>query len=170
MIRTVPTLFSFACFISGLASAQSFEADLQSLIEASCIRCHDAETKTPLNMENLDYDLTNPDAFRRMVRIFDRVQGREMPPRSEPRPKRAILEKTLASMKSAMLEANLAARQNQRVALRRLTRLEYEYTLHDLLGIHNRVAGELPAENDSASFDTVASEQRFSSMHATKYL
>ncbi len=169
-MRTLSLTFSSCCFVFTVAFAQSFESDLKSLIEASCIRCHDAETQTPLNMEELDYDLSNPDAFRQMVRIFDRVQDREMPPRSEPRPKRAMLEETLASLKGALLEANLAARQNQRVTMRRLTRLEYEYTLHDLLGIHDALGNLLPAESDSASFDTVAAEQRISPVHVASFL
>ena len=78
MKRTLSAVISSCCFVSGAAFAQAFEADVKSLIEANCIRCHDAETKTPLNMEKLDYDLANPGAFRRMVRIFDRLEGREV--------------------------------------------------------------------------------------------
>jgi hypothetical protein len=121
-------------------------------------------------MEELTYDLADPSTFRQMVKIYDKIDKREMPPRSEPRPDRNVVRQALKSMKSGLLEANLVARKDQRVTLRRLTRLEYEYTLHDLLGIHDSLAGELPAENDSASFDTVAAEQRFSAMHATKFL
>jgi hypothetical protein len=170
MLKTFSAIVSSCCFVSGVAFAQGFEGDLQSLTEASCIRCHDAETKTPLNMEKLDYDLANPDAFRRMVQIFDRIQSREMPPRSEPRPKRAMLEKTLASLKSALLEANLAARKNQRVSLRRLTRVEYEYTIQDLLGIHDGLGKYLASDLDSPRFDTIAEGQQISEIHVQSYL
>jgi hypothetical protein len=121
-------------------------------------------------MEELDYDLANPEAFRQMVKIFDRVQGREMPPRSEPRPKRAMLEKTLASMKFALLEANLAARQDQRVSLRRLSRLEYEYTLQDLLGISDPLGKWVAGDAEIADFDTIADGQQMSAVHVRKYL
>jgi len=170
MLRPSSVLLSFCWFVSGVASAQGFEADVKSLIDTSCIHCHDAETETPLNMEDLDYDLGKPDAFRQMVKIFDRVEGGEMPPRSEPRPKRAMVKTTLASMKSALLEANLAARNNQRVTLRRLSRIEYEYTIQDLLGIHDELGRYLAADIDSARFDTVAVGQRISLVHVRKYL
>ncbi len=170
MLKTISAIVLFCCFVSGAAFAQTFEADVQTLIDASCIRCHDAETKTPLNMETLDYDLAKPGAFRQLVRIYDRIENREMPPRSEPRPKRAMLEKALASMKSALLEANLTARQNQRVAVRRLSRVEYEYTLHDLLGIHDELGKLLAADVRAADFDTVAAGQRISRIHVRTYL
>ncbi len=170
MIRTLSVIIASVCFVSSATIAQTFEDNLKSLIDASCIRCHDAETKTPLNMEELDYDLANLDSFRQLVRIYDRVRDREMPPRSEPRPKRALLNPALGSLKSALLEANLTARQNQRVTMRRLTRLEYEYTLKDMLGIHDNLGIKLPPESLSGSFDTVAVEQRISPIHMRTYL
>ena len=170
MLKTFSVIVSSCCFVSGAAFAQGFEGDLHSLIDASCIRCHDAETKTPLNMETLDFDLAKPGAFRQLVRIYDRIQNREMPPRSEPRPKRALVKNTLTSMKSALLEANLAARQNQRVAVRRLSRVEYEYTLHDLLGVHDELGKLLAADVRAADFDTVAAGQRISRIHVQAYL
>jgi hypothetical protein len=77
MLRTLSAFLSSWCIASGVAFAQGFEADLKSLIDASCMHCHDAETKTPLNMENLDFDPANPDAFRQLVRIYDRIQNRD---------------------------------------------------------------------------------------------
>lgn len=170
MIRTLSVIISSYCVVSGVAFAQTVEADVGTLIETSCIKCHGSETETPLNLETLDYDLANPATFRRWVRIFDRVRGREMPPRSEPRPQRAMLEKALGSLKSALLEANLAARQNQRVSLRRLSRLEYEYTLQDLLGISAPLGKWVPGDVESADFDTIADGQQMSAVHVRKYL
>ena len=170
MKRTLSIVISFCCVVSSTTFAQAFEADVKSLIEAACIHCHDGETETPLNMETLDYDLADPNVFRRMVQIFDRVQGREMPPPSEPRPKRALVNKTLASMKNALLEANLAARQEQRVSLRRLSRIEYEYTLQDLLGISDPLGKWIPGDVAAAGFDTIAQGQQMSAVHVRKYL
>ncbi len=170
MLRTFSALLSFCSFVSGIAFAQGFEADVKSLIDASCIHCHDAETKTPLNLEDLDYDLANPDAFRQMVKIFDRVEDREMPPRSEPRPKRALVKTTLASLKTALLQANLAARQDQRVSLRRLSRIEYEYTLQDLLDIPDPLGKWIPGDAKAADFNTIADGQQMSAVHVRKYL
>ena len=59
---------------------------VEQLIEASCIECHDAETKTKLNFESLGYDLSDADTFRMWERVYDRVQSGEMPPKKKPRP------------------------------------------------------------------------------------
>jgi hypothetical protein len=170
MIKALLVIVSSCFLVSDAAYAQAFEADIRPLLESACIRCHDAETKTPLNLESLDTDLANPDTFRRWEKIFDRVQDREMPPRSEPRPQRALVNKALASLEDALLKANLAARQNQRVAMRRLSQVEYEYTLHDLLGIHDELGELLAADVEAARFDTVASGQRISPIHVRSYL
>ena len=59
---------------------------------------------------------------------------------------------------------------NGRVPARRLTQLEYEYTLHDLLGIRGEIAKHLPPENKSGTFDTVAVDQGMSLVHIRSYL
>ncbi len=170
VIKALLVIVSSCSLVSDSAFARGFETDLKFLIETACIHCHDADTKTPLNMEDLDYNLGNPDSFQQMVKIFDRLQDREMPPRSEPRPKRALLNQTLASLKSALLDANLTARENQRVTLRRLSRFEYENTIKDLLGIHNELGNFLATDRDSAQFDTIAAGQQISPIHVERYL
>lgn len=174
MNRTSSALFVSLWVVSSIAYAQSLDANVAPFIETNCIRCHDAETQTPLNMKALGHDLADRDTFRTWVRIFERIENREMPPRSEPRPKRAELENALISLKGALVDANLTARGPQRTALRRLTRLEYGYTIQDLLSIDEAIASELvqtlPAEADSGGFDTVSANQNMSPLHVRSYL
>ena len=66
---------------------------------------------------------------------------------------------------------NQQTQQSQgRVPSRRLTRQEYENTLHDLLGIGGDLAKHLPPENESAAFDVVAARQEMSSVHVRALL
>ena len=80
----------------------------------------------------------------------------------------------LDSLRDALLEANRAERAGQRTPLRRLTRLEYEYTIRDLLGIDPDVAAslanDLPEETDTGGFDVVAENQGISPLHVRSYL
>lgn len=152
-------------------SARTFTADVMPLIKSSCIDCHDAATETRLNFQQLDYDLTKPETFRQWEKIFDRARRDEMPPKSETRPNEEQLAKALRSLETNLRETNLAAQKaNGRVPARRLTRLEYEYTLHDLLGIRGELAKHLPTENRSSTFDTVAVDQGISLVHIRSYL
>ncbi|MCZ6711746.1 MAG: DUF1592 domain-containing protein, partial [Gammaproteobacteria bacterium] len=159
---------------ASLATARSFEADVMPLVQGSCVICHGDQTVTPLNFQRLGFDLADPATLRQWERVFERVERGEMPPLGLPRPDSAMVETALASLKGALVEASLAARAGQRTPLRRLTRLEYAYTLQDLLLIDEELAMELgqslPAEADSGGFDTVAAKQGISSLHVRSYL
>jgi hypothetical protein len=158
----------------GLAPAQSFEDDLRPLVRASCVRCHGARTVTSLNLERLGFDLTDRETFRTWEKVYERVDRGEMPPASMPRPDQAVVNTALGSLKRALVDANLAARHDQRTPLRRLTRLEYGHTVSDLLHIDAAIGSELaqglPAEADSGGFDTVAANQSMSPLHVQSYL
>ena len=159
---------------TGVASAQSFEAAVTPLVEASCLRCHGDRTVTPLNLARLGFDLADHETFRAWERVYERLENGEMPPAASPRPDPVVVETALGSLKRALIDANLAARGEQRTPLRRLTRLEYGYTIQDLLRIDETVATDLtrmlPAEADSGGFDTVAANQSMSSLHVRSYL
>ncbi len=163
-----------AGFASGGAAAQSFEADVAPLVETSCMTCHGARTATPLDIARLGHDLTDCATFRAWERIYERVENGEMPPRGVRRPDAAVVETALGSLKRALVDANLAARNGPRTPLRRLTRLEYAYTIQDLLGVDEAVGLDLsqglPAEADSGGFDTVAANQSMSPLHVRAYL
>ena len=159
---------------SGAAAAQSLEADVAPLVEGSCLACHGDRTVTPLNLARLGYDLGDRETYRAWERVYERLESGEMPPDAARQPEGPVLDAAHGSLKRALVDANLAARGPQRTALRRLTRLEYAYTIEDLLGIDGAVAQALgqtlPAEADSGGFDTVAANQSMSSLHVRAYL
>jgi hypothetical protein len=157
--------------ITPFASAQAITPDVKLLIEASCLECHDSTTETRLDLGKLDNDLTDSETFRKWEKIYDRVRRGEMPPEPEPRPDAAITKAALSSLKTRLLDSNRAAQEaNGRVPVRRLTPLEYQYTMQDLLGVRGDLAKHLPPENPSAAFDTVAVEQGISLVHIRSYL
>ena len=90
------------------------------------------------------------------------------------RPDAAVVETALGSLKQALVEESLAARGGQRTRLRRLTKLEYEYTVQDLLGLDEALIEELsqllPGEPDTGGFDVVAARQGISAIHVRSYL
>ena len=170
--------FCLALLLAGLvpaaAAAQSFEADVRPLVETSCLACHGARTVTPLDIGSLGYDLSNRETFGAWERIYERVHDGEMPPRTARQPDPAVVETALGSLKQALVDGNLTARNGLRTPLRRLTRLEYAYTIADLLHVDEAVGLDLsqtlPAEADSGGFDTVAANQSMSPLHVRAYL
>ena len=150
---------------------QAFKDALAPLVEASCIDCHDADTKTKLNFEELGHDLSDATTFGQWVKIFDRVDKGEMPPKNKKRPDPAIKNKALEVLEADLRHENLNQQQaHGRVPVRRLTRLELEYTLQDILGVRGNLARFLPPENDSATFASVADKQGISPLHIRSYL
>ena len=158
----------------GPGETETFFEGVAPLVDRSCIRCHGNRTATPLSITRLSQDLSDAATFRTWQRIHDRVANGEMPPPEAPKPEAELIEAALASLKTALTSANLESRGGQRVPLRRLTRLEYAYTIQDLLQVDEAAAMELsqalPAEADSGGFDTVAANQSMSPLHVRSYL
>ena len=168
----VAVVFTLAMPFSDVALADDVPAEVESLIRSSCIGCHDANTETRLDFTSLGHDFGDDNTFRAWVRIFDRVQSGEMPPAEAAQPSTSGKQAALSVLKRNL---NSASRRSQqaigRVPSRRLTRREYENTLHDLLGIGGDLARQLPPENKAAgSFDVVAARQEMSSVHARSLL
>lgn len=156
------------------ASAQAFESEVRPLLESSCLACHSNQILSSLDLTTTGFDLSDGATFRTWERVFDRVQRGEMPPPPMPTPEAVVVDPALAALDRALTQANLEARGPQRTPLRRLTRLEYQYTISDLLKIDPEIAGAiaeaLPAEADTGGFDTVAAKQGISALHVRGYL
>ena len=172
MLKKVLTPFFMVWwFTFAAASAETFRADVAPLIEASCVACHDSDTKTEFNLEALGDDLTDAESFRVWEKVFDRVKDGEMPLPSEARPAPKHLKLALQSLKKSLHVASYSLQQREgRVPARRLTRLEYAWTICDLLQVGGDAATHLPAETDLGSFDAVGSNQRITYVHMKSYL
>lgn len=145
---------------------------LASFLDQHCVECHDADvTKGDLDLTALGFDLTDPHAFESWQKVFERVRDGEMPPKKKPQPEKAAADVFLAALKTPLIKVEsdyLAA--NGRVRSRRLTRTEYEHTLHDLLGIDIPLKTLLPEDRASYGFETVAGGQQMSQHLLARYL
>jgi hypothetical protein len=137
--------------------------ELAPFIEKHCADCHDADdAKGGLDFGKLSADLRRPEALAKWVRIFDRVDQGEMPPKKKTRP--AAGEKT-AFTKALAASLVTADRSNKGTVLRRLNRIEFEQTLNDLLGINEDLAPLLPEDGRAQGFDKVGEALDLSSVH-----
>jgi len=167
---------TFVCLFISVVVTQSlavatFANELDSLIQSACIDCHDANTETRLDFTALGKDFEDKQSFRTWVHVFDRIQSGEMPPATATQLSPADRSAALSLLGSKLKQVNQQSQQTKgRVRSRRLTRLEYEHTLHDLLGIGGPLAKHLPPENESGAFDVVAATQEMSSVHVRALL
>ncbi|MHB1080308.1 MAG: DUF1592 domain-containing protein [Prosthecobacter sp.] len=161
-------LISILSALPILAHAQSAPPQ----IEKSCLECHDKDTtKGSLDLTALPFDLTNPATRDRWIRIYDRVEKGEMPPKAEdlPQPDRAALVKSLASSITTADHADILA--HGRGPLRRLNRDEYEQNLRDLLQLPDLdIRDILPEDREGHRFNKTTDMLDMSRVQLVAYL
>lgn len=161
--------FAFLALFGGQAFAA---VPVAAFLEGHCIECHDAEMKKGgLDLSGLAFDKLDAGSLKAWQRIYERVRDGEMPPKKKPQPEVKERDLFLAALKEPLLEgdrADMAA--NGRVRSRRLTRVEYEHTLHDLLGIDIPLKTLLPEDRATHGFETVADGQQLSHHQLASYL
>ncbi|QDV44560.1 hypothetical protein Enr13x_44260 [Stieleria neptunia] len=167
---TLSLFFASVMLLQSNGRADTLDPAVKSLVESSCIHCHDAATDTGLNFESLGTDLSDDAVARRWEQVFDRARTGDMPPEDEERPDPEVLAAATEALHQAMTRASLAKQSSGRVPARRLTKLELRYTMQDLLGIEADVTSGVPDEVESGSFDTVGANQRISAVHMESYL
>ena len=144
---------------------------LRPFFESRCVSCHDAaEKKGGLDLDALKPDLADEATRAKWTLIFDRVQRGEMPPKKKPRPSAPETRAFLTALGGLLVARDTAAQAGGRTVLRRLNRVEYENTLHDLLGIDAPLREILPEDSITAGFDNVGAGLRLSTMQIGQYL
>lgn len=156
----------------GTIYATPADADANSataFLKQHCVQCHGAETQeAALRFDQMA--LANPSSSSNpselWARMLDVMESGEMPPPDETQPSAAEL-KRVVDLISQHLQRTTAAIPP---ALRRLNRLEYENTIHDLLGIEVPLADLLPQDGSVQGFDNVADGLSISSVLMEQYL
>ena len=144
---------------SALGAAEPMPAARQFL-DAHCADCHDAdEKKGGLDLTALKADFTNADNFATWVKVLDRTESGEMPPKKKDRPPAAESAAFLGSLTKDLTDAEGRAIKagGGRTSVRRMNRTEYENALRDLLALPLlRVKELLPEDGQQFGFDKVA--------------
>ena len=101
-------------YILLIASASSAELKLSTFLEAHCYDCHDDEKqKGGLDLTALKTDFAAAENFARWVKVHDRIESGEMPPKKKARPPAAEKAAALKWLRDSLIAAertNLAPR------------------------------------------------------------
>src|SRR5262249_17733993 len=135
MKRVFSTLAIFLVTSATALGADEPPAVVRTLIADHCVKCHGpAVQKANLRLDQLTGDLADPATFRTWVKVHDRIQTGEMPPKTKLDPKETA--PALRALAEPLTAADLKRQQERgRTAIRRLNRIELEYTLRDLLDL-----------------------------------
>lgn len=157
--------------ISLVFSSLAVFAGVREFAETYCFDCHDGAThKAGLDLEKLDFSLSERKNALIWESVFDRVSRGEMPPKKKEQPgvaeRSAFLEEVAHRLRAASLERQ---RLEGRGPVRRLTRTEYETTVNDLLHIHTDLRSFFPDDAITSGFDKVGEGLTLSAAHFTAY-
>lgn len=166
-IRTICAVTAVVCVRAAFAAPLPVQ-ELNPFFENHCVECHDATAKKGgLDLESLSRDPTDAESLRRWVRVFDRVQSGEMPPKKKPRPEAGALSAFLAALDGPLAAADHAQRE---VIHRRLNRAEYENTVRDLFLVRAEVSAMLPEDGKAHGFDNIGEALSSSTELVESYL
>jgi hypothetical protein len=155
-----------------VVAAPSYDATIKPFLAKHCLDCHgpDAE-KGRWNLAGLRPQWNDPDTFDRWVRVYEQINSREMPPADNAQPtdaeRRRLLDRLGRELRTV---AAARTRTEGRVELRRLNRIEYQNTIHDLLDIEANVMELLPEDPLAFGFDKISTALTLSPVQMEKYL
>jgi len=156
----------------GASDADALPASVVEFFDLNCYECHnDVDQKGELDLESLRLDPTNSASMKTWGLIHDRVRDREMPPKEEFEVESDELRAFLRTFEQTLHDASKDRQEVVgRVRSRRLSRIEYENTLHDLLGVNIPIKERLPEDSSGEGFGNVAESQQISYHLLEKYL
>ena len=153
--------------------ASAAEKNSAPFFEKHCFECHDREThEGGLDLAALKLDLSNADNFARWVKVHDRIESGEMPPKMSQRPPAA----ETAAITKQLQQSLIAAERTRldaagRTGVRRLTRAEYENTVRDLFDLPGiALQSSLPADGSAHGFDKNSDALDISHVNLAKYV
>ncbi|MEY4485467.1 MAG: hypothetical protein RL693_2919 [Verrucomicrobiota bacterium] len=135
--------------------------------EQHCYDCHDGETKKGgLDLTSLTLDGQHMSLW---IKIHDAVERGEMPPKKKTQPAEEVKSAFVSEIDAKLM--TLAKLGNQgRVRMRRMTRMEFQNTLKDLLALPRLdITSLLPMDGRVAGYDKIASGLDISPAHLAAY-
>jgi hypothetical protein len=162
MILLAPSLPAVAAF------------ETAAFVGKYCADCHDGETKKGgLDLTNLKYSPGDTGNFLRWVKVHDRLQVGEMPPKEKKnRPSAAEVESFVKGLASSLdaHEHEIVVREG-RATQRRLNGYEYENALRDLLQAPwLQVKGQFPDDGEAFRFNKSSDALDVSHVHMARYM
>lgn len=177
--RPAVSLLTFIVFLIAANSLRASEnppvelpEPVQTFFDLNCYECHNSvDQKGELDLESLNFNPSDHSSMNLWALIHDRVRDEEMPPPEDSLVEPGERSEFLASFENLLHETSrrrIAA--EGRVKARRLSRIEYQNTIHDVLGVNIPILDLLPEDTNAEGFSNIAAEQQLSYHLLEKYL
>ena len=163
MALAVPSAFAATAFPAAEAAA---------FTDRHCTSCHnDLDQEGGLDLTRREFSPDDSASFLTWVKVHDRIQSGEMPPKEKKRPPAAETAAFLQGLGGSLVAAEQASSHGNRATARRLNRAEYEDSLRDLLQIPwLRIKAMLPEDGEAHRFNKSSEALDVSFVHMRQYL
>src|SRR5262245_32976550 len=156
------------------SAAQGFsEAEAAAFTDRHCSSCHnDVDREGGLDLATLKYSPGDSQNFQTWVKVHDRVQSGEMPPKEIERPNPADVAAFVEVLATSLTAADkqITAREG-RASQRRLNRYEFENALRDLLQAPwLQVKNDLPEDGEAELFNKIGDSLDVSHVQMTRFM
>lgn len=170
------TLFIGAMGVSAdevVKPADGYQTIVAPFFQQHCVRCHGPEkSKGKITVHSLNSDLSLGQELDKWESILDMLEFGEMPPADEPQPKAAETKAVIKWIESGMRDyVAKVSQEAPEPKTRRLTNVEYENTLTELLGFEFDVVDDLPEDPEHHyHFNNTAELMRIGPEQLDRYL
>ncbi len=173
-MKTPAVLLLFTCLSLPqlVASEFSVGASANGFLKSNCLDCHQGQSaEAGLDLADLPQNLDSDATFDTWTQIVDRVRSGEMPPKDADQPEDAARAEFVKTTSEPLFQHQREQyRQFGRVRGRRLTNVQLERTLQDLLGIDIPLADRMPEEQRTHGYTTIAAGQSISHFQLQDHL
>lgn len=161
----------FAAPVSPKDAAADFHRNIQPLLVEYCYDCHgDGSHKGGVAFDDLGSDQEMLANSKLWFTALKNVRAGLMPPDDGPRPSPAEVERLADWVKYGAFGLDPANPDPGRVTVRRLNRVEYGNTIHDLMGIEFNAEAAFPPDDSGRGFDNIGDVLSISPLLLEKYL
>jgi Protein of unknown function (DUF1592)/Protein of unknown function (DUF1588)/Protein of unknown function (DUF1585)/Protein of unknown function (DUF1587)/Protein of unknown function (DUF1595)/Planctomycete cytochrome C len=156
-----------------LCETQSVDANIIGFTKKHCASCHnDVDKEGGLDLTALRFAPGDSGIFQTWVKVHDRVQSAEMPPREIDRPNPADATAFVKNLGSSLTaaERQVTARDG-RTSQRRLNRYEFENAVRDLLHAPwLQLKNDLPEDGEAELFNKIGDSLDVSHVQMTRFM
>jgi hypothetical protein len=131
------------------AAAAHAQVELTKFLDSHCADCHSGATaERELDLMSLAMPVAEPESLRQWSMIYHRVAEHQMPPFDHDQPDTAARQQFLEALSQLLTTVESEVRRaNGRSGIRRLSRVEFEASLRDLLHLPQiELASMLPSD------------------------
>lgn len=154
-----------------LAGAADFKKNIRPILEEYCYDCHgDGEASGGMALDKFNPDHDVAGSRDMWWHVLKNLRAGVMPPQKRDQPTEAEKERIGHWILQSVFAADPENPDPGRVTIRRLNRVEYHNTIHDLLGVDYDTASAFPPDDTGHGFDDIGDVLTLPPMLLEKYV